>query len=59
MICRFSCKGICGALIDDNDNADIGLGNYQRCSKIITTGKTLPRWGMKWYRGDYQSISAK
>ena len=42
-----------------NDHANISLGKYQRCAKIITTDQILPEWGMKWYRGDYQSISAK
>ena len=41
-----------------NNLADISFGNFHRCSKIITTGQILPKWELKWYRGDHQ-ISKK
>ena len=42
-----------------NNLADISLGNYQRCSKIITTGQILPKWELRWSVGitkAYQEI---
>ena len=39
--------------------ADISPGNFQRCPKIIATDQILPKWELRWYRGDHQSISGK
>ncbi|WP_372683917.1 hypothetical protein [Desulfosarcina sp.] len=30
-----------------NDHADISLGNFQRCSKIIATAKSCPNGGSR------------
>ena len=40
-----------------NDHAGIRLGNFQRCSIIITASQILPEWELRWYRGDDQNIS--
>jgi hypothetical protein len=29
----------------------IGPGNFQRWSKIIATGRILPKWALRWYCG--------
>jgi hypothetical protein len=42
-----------------NDHADISSGNFQRFTKIITTGQIFPKWELREYRGDHQSISGK
>jgi len=41
-----------------NNLVDISLANFYRCAKIIATGIILPKWELRWYRGDHHRISA-
>jgi len=36
-------KRVAKILVLSNDHADISFDNFQRCTKIIATGQTLPK----------------
>jgi len=41
------------------DHVDINLGNFQRFFKKITTGKIIPKRGLRWNLWGHQRISEK